>query len=381
MAGLGPGLGPAIHAFSAAKEDMDGRDKHGHDDSWLSARVFGPARRSRTGIAALAFIGAFPLAAIPGGAQPPSESPVAIEIRSEPISAFDFRDSSRRQFGLLEFRGGLVLRSRYGNFGGLSAIRMAADGANFIAVNDRGWWLRGRTVYDGTRLSGIADAEMAPILGFDGQPLSKRGWYDAEAIAEDGGTLYLGFERVHQIARFNYGKSGLLARGQPIPVPAGLRALASNRGIEGLVFVPKGSALAGTLIAVPERGPDRVGNVHAFLIGGPSPGSFAIRRSAGYDASDLALLPGGDILLLERKFSWTAGLTARIRRLALGEIMPGALVDGPTLFEADLGYEIDNMEGISVHKSGGETVLTLVSDDNFSFLQRTLLLQFTLAEP
>ena len=63
------------------------------------------------------------------------------------------------------------------------------------------------------------------------------------------------------------------------------------------------------------------------------------------------------------------------------EMKPGALVDGPTLFEADLGYEIDNMEGISVHKSGGETVITLVSDDNFSFFQRTLLLQFTLAEP
>jgi hypothetical protein len=28
----------------------------------------------------------------------------------------------------------------------------------------------------------------------------------------------------------------------------------------------------------------------------------------------------------------------------------------------------------------GDTVLTLISDDNFSFLQRTLLLQFTLVE-
>ena len=48
----------------------------------------------------------------------------------------------------------------------------------------------------------------------------------------------------------------------------------------------------------------------------------------------------------------------------------------------DLGYEIDNMEGLSVHRAaGGEIVLTLVSDDNFSVVQRTLLLQFTLAEP
>jgi hypothetical protein len=93
-------------------------------------------------------------------------------------------------------------------------------------------------------------------------------------------------------------------------------------------------------------------------------------------------LPAGDLLLLERKFSWTSGLAVRIRRIALGEIKPGALVDGPILFEADLGYEIDNMEGLSVHRNaGGEIVLTLVSDDNFSMIQRTLLLQFTLAEP
>ena len=39
------------------------------------------------------------------------------------------------------------------------------------------------------------------------------------------------------------------------------------------------------------------------------------------------------------------------------------------------------MEGIGAHRSGGETVLTLVSDDNFSPIQRTLLLQFTLVQP
>jgi hypothetical protein len=71
-----------------------------------------------------------------------------------------------------------------------------------------------------------------------------------------------------------------------------------------------------------------------------------------------------------------------MRRVALGEIKPGAVVDGPVLFDVDLGYEIDNMEGLSVHRSaGGETVLTLISDDNFSAVQRTLLLQFTLVEP
>jgi hypothetical protein len=313
---------------------------------------------------------------------PSAPPPVAIEVRSEPITAFDVRDLSHRQFGLLEFRGGLVLRSSYEHFGGISAIRVASDGAHFIALSDKGWWFRGRIVYEGTRPSGIADAEMAPILGADGRPLAARGWYDTESIAEDGGTLYVSIERVHQIVRFNYGKEGLLARGRPIALPPGLRSLPPNRGIEALVFVPKGLPLAGTLIAISKRGLDKAGNTSGFLIGGASPGNFAVRRSSNFDITDAALLPGGDVLLLERRFSWSSGLAVRMRRVALGEIKPGAVVDGPVLFDVDLGYEIDNMEGLSIHRSAdGETVLTLISDDNFSAVQRTLLLQFTLVEP
>src|SRR6516165_725844 len=306
----------------------------------------GLTRANRRTIAALIAASALLLALVSGDAQvlPSAAPPVAIEVRADPITAFDVRDASRRQFGLLEFRG--------------------------------------RILYVGTRPSGIADAEMAPILGADGRPLAARGWYDTESIAEDGGTLYVGIERVHQIVRFNYGKEGLLARGRPIAQPPGLRSLPPNRGIEALVFVPKGLPLAGTLIAISERGLDKAGNLRGFLIGGASPGDFAVRRSSNYDVTDAALLPGGDVLLLERRFSWSSGLAVRMRRIALGEIKPGAVVDGPVLFEVDLGYEIDNMEGLSVHRSaGGEVVLTLISDDNFSALQRTLLLQFTLAEP
>ena len=346
---------------------------------WRCGRAC-PSRRTIPALIAFAWlIGAVPAAAQTSSSAAPS---LAVEIRAEPITGFDIRDTSRRQFGLLEFRGGLVLRSSNKNFGGISAIRVAADGAHFIALTDRGWWFRGRLLYAGTRPSGIADAEMAPILGADGKPLAARGWYDTEAIAEDGATLYVGIERVHQIVRFNYGKEGLLARGRAIALPPGLRSLPADKGIEALVFVPKGLPLAGTLITISERGLDKAGNISAFLIGGSTPGAFAIKRNSSYDITDAALLPGGAILLLERRFSWVSGLAIRLRRIALSDIKPGALADGAVLFEADLGYEIDNMEGLSVHRvAGGEIVLTLISDDNFSALQRTLLLQFTLAEP
>jgi hypothetical protein len=39
------------------------------------------------------------------------------------------------------------------------------------------------------------------------------------------------------------------------------------------------------------------------------------------------------------------------------------------------------MEGIAVHRNAqGETIITLVSDDNFSAIQRNLLLQFALVD-
>jgi hypothetical protein len=41
-----PGLVPGIHVFGAPrKEDVDGRDKPGHDGNWLMLRWFEKFRR------------------------------------------------------------------------------------------------------------------------------------------------------------------------------------------------------------------------------------------------------------------------------------------------------------------------------------------------
>ena len=91
------------------------------------------------------------------------------------------------------------------------------------------------------------------------------------------------------------------------------------------------------------------------------------------------MLPPADLLLLERRYSLARGVAMRIRRIPLASIKPGAPIDGKPLIVADLAYQIDNMEGIAVHRNAaGETIITLVSDDNFSVLQRNLLLQFAL---
>jgi hypothetical protein len=316
---------------------------------------------------------------------PPDEfsvaAPVAIEVNARPIASFDNSDHSRIRFGSLEYRSGLVLTSSFRAFGGLSGLRLDAKGERFISFSDKGNWFTGRILYRGREMTGLADVEAAPMLGPDGKPITSRGWFDSESIALDGQVVYIGLERVNKVLRFDFAKGFTRARAEEVPLPAAAAKLPFNKGLEALVFVPKGLPLAGTLIAMSERGLNADGNLIGFLVGGKTPGQFAIRRSKNFDISDAVLLANGDLLILERKFSWLSGIGIRIRRIALASVAPNTLVDGPTIFTADLGDEVDNMEGIDAHVTPeGDTVLTLISDDNFSMLERTLLLQFTLVE-
>ncbi len=308
-----------------------------------------------------------------------AQSPEKIAVSATPIDAFDNRDPAQTRFGALEFRGGLELTSKFPAFGGISAFRIEPDGAKFLALTDNGSWLRGRIVYKDGRPSGIADAEMAPILGADGAPIAARGWYDTESLAEDNGTLYVGIERAEQILRFDYKRDGLLARGEPIAVPDDFKKFSFNKSLECLAVVPKDMPNAGTLIVVTEASLDEQGNHRSFLMQGSDVRRFSVKHKDDFEVSDCTVLPSAELLLLERHYSVQRGVAMRMRRIPLSEIKPGAVADGRTVVQADLGYQIDNMEGVSFHKNEkGEIILTLISDDNFSPVQRTILLQFAL---
>ena len=307
------------------------------------------------------------------------DPPERITVNAEPIAAFRSRAPDQRRFGPVEYVGGLELKSSYSEFGGFSAIRVAPDGEHFVSLTDKGRWLTGRIVYKRGQPAGIGEAMMAPMLGPDGRTLAARGWYDTESLTERDGWFYVGIERVNRIVRFDFARQGLLARAEVVPALPGISHLPYNKGLEALTFAPRNSKLAGALIGFSERGLDPNGNLKAFLIGGATPGEFSVKRRDDFDISDSVTLQSGDVLLLERRFSWWTGIAMRLRRIAISDIAPGALVDGTDLLFADLGYQIDNMEGLSVHAdSNGETILTLISDDNFSILQRTMLLQFKL---
>lgn len=218
---------------------------------------------------------------------------------------------------------------------------------------------------------------MAPILGASGRPLARTRSFDTESLAIAGGVAYVGVERTHEVLRFDWAGEGVEARARSLPVPPEVKRLPSNRSLEAVGVVPAGP-LAGTVVAIAERSGRENEPTLGVILSPGRPGLFKVVRHDGYDITDLAFLPSGDMLVLERWYRPWRGVGMRIRRIAERDLKPGALLDGPYLIEADLGFEIDNMEGLSVHLDQGRTILTLISDDNFSILQRTLLLEFEL---
>ena len=327
----------------------------------------------------LAGLGAATAGLPAGSASALEQTRMPVVISARPINLFEPRSPEKTRFGQMIFRSGLVLSGNHPRFGGFSGLWRSPDGRDLVAITDNGFWLTASVQSRNNRLTGLDRAELAPILGASGRPLHRSRYYDTESLAIADGVAFIGVERTHDILRFDWGKQGVEARAQVLSVPREIKRLPNNRGLEAIGVVPAGHPLAGAVVAIAERSGGEDEPTIGLILGGRQPGLFRVIRHDGYDITDLAFLPGGDMLLLERWYRPLRGVGMRIRRIPGGSLKPGSLLDGPYLIEADLGQEIDNMEGMSVHMEQGKPIVTLISDDNFSFLQRTVMLEFELA--
>ncbi|MCP4382746.1 MAG: twin-arginine translocation pathway signal [Hyphomicrobiales bacterium] len=306
--------------------------------------------------------------------------PLTMSIK--PIESFGSSDIDER-FGALAFRGGLELSSPDPQFGSLSGLDFASDGTLF-AVSDTGLWFAAQPEEEDGRLIGLRDARIAPILNHGGVPLSGKRWGDAEALrivpARDGDAAFVAFERVNDLRWFT-GHEFALVRSRPVELPATLRIGAGNGGFEAVAVGRDAGPLDGALILIAEHFLNEDGNHRAWIVGGAREGGFSIARDGSYNVTDAASLPNGDLLILERAVGLPRGISMRIRRIGESDILAGGTVQGETLVEADLRYQIDNMEGMAVRTNEvGETVVALISDDNNNPFQRTVLLYFALVE-
>jgi hypothetical protein len=310
------------------------------------------------------------------------ERPITTRVSVIPI-AFDRDHPDSKEFGKLIFRGGLNLFAKSRHFGGYSGIALDASGTALLAVSDAGTWMRATLDYDGRKLKGFEDVVLGPILGDDGKPLRTDTARDSEGLALAAGDTRMGaafvsFEREQRILRYPFTAQRFGPPDAVVRLPKEAGGMSANQGIEAVALILAGK-LKGTIVAFSERLKDRNGNLQGWLIGGPAPGLITVRRLGGFDITDAAGLPDGGLVLLERRFRYSEGVKMRIRRIAAAELKRGALIEGEVLLEATDRLNIDNMEAIAVHRGvAGETILTLMSDDNFSPLQRSLIMQFAL---
>jgi hypothetical protein len=306
-----------------------------------------------------------------------------LTVRTTPVKSFTMF-SQLVTFGGLEWRGGLELASDDARFGGLSSLELAPDGTRLLAVSDEGFWFKARLLYTDDHLSGLDDAFMAPILGPDGKPDKGKIRNDAEALAgwEPGnieGKVIVGFETRARAGLYDLGKDGFKARFRDLRLPKDAGKGPRNGELESIGRFVSGP-LAGSILAVSETNKDGNGDIRAFVWGGRRAFEFSIKPFEDYAITDLAILPDGDIITVERSFGAATLPGMAIRRIRTDDIIAGGAVAAGLVFSGRMPfYRIDNMEGIAVSEINGETRITVVSDNNYRpEFQRTLLLQFAL---
>ncbi len=265
-----------------------------------------------------------------------------------------------------------TLRSSHPSFGGLSGLWIddAADVA--IMVNDGGQRLRARLLHDEAgRLIGFEDWSVTSLNRSPGDGLGPE-WSDSESLSGDGqGHLIVAYEGMHRLRRWSI--DDLDGIPEPLVLPEGLGG-ASNSGIEALSSLP-----GGRLFAIAERvGAWGGEGLMGWVIDGDRADDLIYVPAAGFAPAGAGRLDD-HIYVVERSFSLLGGFRNRIATLSTNDVRPGAKLWGQELAAFQWGLLGENFEGIAARRGAdGAAKLYLLTDDNFSFLQKTLLIQISL---
>ncbi|NVK44961.1 MAG: esterase-like activity of phytase family protein [Rhodobacteraceae bacterium] len=254
--------------------------------------------------------------------------------------------------------------------GGLSGLELSEDGTQFVALSDRAHYFMGHLTRgkEGVVSAVSLDAAVA-LVSEDGGPLPRYS-DDSEGIAiAKNGQAYVSFESNHRVAQLDL-ETGRLV---DLPKHPDFASLQNNSSLEALAVDD-----AGTIYTLPERS-GAVGRpfpLYRFM-NGEWDNTWSIPRDQDTDFLPVGLDigPDGRLYLLERWFMGL-GFASRVRRFDLGP-------DGPenevTLLRT-LTATHDNLEGIAVWADDDGIRLTMVSDDNFRFFQRTEFVEYRVIE-
>ncbi len=307
---------------------------------------------------------------------PPSSATAAepLTLYAKPVP-LNPEDPTQRKVGQLDWRGSLEITSPDSRFGGLSGLLLDAEQQGLLAITDTGYWVTAALRHDEAgMLIGLEEAEIGRLRDGDGRVLASKRAGDAEALARlaDGSTL-VAFEQAHRIWRYPAGPTPLERPAEAFPSPPNLSSFKGNGGLEAVAELPR-----GRLLGLVEHETEAA-TLPGFLWHNGKWAEVALTRLGPYRPTGAAALPSGDVLLLERRFSFIGGLGIKIRRLPLATLKPGATLDGEVVAEFHPPLIYDNMEGIAIAPESGGARIYIVADDNFNASQRTVLMSFLLA--
>jgi hypothetical protein len=305
-------------------------------------------------------------------AQPPWNHPV---VRLAPIDV-DPKYSDRKTFGSLELMSAFQLESKDSRFGGLSGLSAGADG-RLYAISDRGYWISAAMQTDSSgALTNLVDWQIAPLLTPAKRPATGR-LRDAEALARArDGSFLVAFEGVHRVWRYGPPPKTFASTPVAAQIPAAIARAPKNGGMEGLTVLPD-----GRLLILTEEFANPDGTFKGWLVDNDRSAELSYAPAPGFHVTDCAALDDGDVLVLERRYVPLAILSARITLIKANALRPGAKLTGKELLKLEQPLAAENYEGIAVRHTAKGTMIFIVSDDNYSPFQATLLLQFLLPQP
>ncbi|HVQ31372.1 MAG TPA: esterase-like activity of phytase family protein, partial [Vicinamibacteria bacterium] len=295
--------------------------------------------------------------------RPPEVDPILhVSVAPVPLNP---KEPGQSIVGGLRYRGGLVLRATTPRFGGLSDLRVIEGGRRAIAVSDCGSGFEAELGYDEQgSLVGLSRAQLRPLVGPGGRPLAADE-DDAESLARaPDGALIVGFEQRHRLWRYPPGGAPLSLPPDLLAAPPGSALLDPNEGMEAVLSLEDGRLVVFTE-AVRPGGRTALGWIEKGAVWEEFELPLAYANDAPrepFRPTGAALLPGGDVLLLERRYPPVA---VRVRRIPRSALESGGDLEGTEVARLAPPLTVDNFEGLDVAMApDGTTRVYLISDDN-----------------